>query len=309
MADHMPDSRDMSRWALVKRAATAGPLSAEHEISQKDLDEFLFDASADGDIKRVRYLLTRHPRPRIQSRPGYYSALDMASRENHVVVMQLLVNLGSAALSTTALKEATLHNNLEAITYLVGSSKDPLTYVNSLDHEKRTALYYAIRDGEQDTIRHLIQLGADAALRDAQGWNAARFACFWPNVPLTTFKFLLNSTGSSIGDQDLYGNTYLHIASRANKSEYVEWILANDADPSTTNTQQETAWEIAVEKSSFDAVGRFWYEEVEHRRRSDKYHVKNPLHQDSLVRRSRPGRPDDYEWHRIVGGSCVSRYL
>jgi hypothetical protein len=277
-----------------------------------DLDEFLFDAVEDCDIERIRYLLTRHPRPRIHSRPGFYSALDIASRENHVVVMQLLVNLGGAALSTTALQEATRHNNLEAITYLVGSSKDPLSYVNSLDQGKRTALYYAIINGEQDTIRHLIHLGADAALDihaavgDSQGWNAAQFACFCPDVPLTTFKFLLNSTGSSIGDQDLYGNTYLHIASRANKSEYVEWLLANDADPSTTNTQQETAWEIAVEESSFDAVGRFSYEEVEYRRRSDKYHVKN---QDSLVRRSRPGRPDEYEWHRIVGGNCVSRYL
>jgi ankyrin repeat protein len=274
-----------------------------------DIDGFLCEAVEDGDIERVRYLLARRPCPRINSLDKYgKSALDLASTENHIVIMQLLVNLGRAALSTTALRYAAVGNNLEAITYLVGSSKDPLTYVNSLDKEKRTALHYAIRDGgyREKTVRHLIDLGADAALKDVNGWNPAHHACARRKVSLNVLKILIHSAAGSIGDQDRHGNTYLHIASRVNKSEYVEWLLANGADPSTKNTWHETAWEIAVENSSLDAIGCFSYEEVEYRARSDEYHVKNPSHQDAMIH---VNIQYDLEWHSICGGNSVSRYL
>ncbi|KAF4632926.1 hypothetical protein G7Y89_g5196 [Cudoniella acicularis] len=366
MADDTPDSRDMSRWAVVKRAATAGPLPAEHEINQDDIDGFLLEAVVDGNIDRVRYLLTRHPRPRADSRD---KALDLASWNNHVVIMQLLVNVGPAALSTTALKYATLGSSLEAITYLVGSSKDPLTYVNSFDEEERTALHYALRHGmyggyQEKTVRYLIDLGADAALKDSQGRSPAHYACDRPEVPLNVLKLLIRKAGSSIDDQDLDGNTYLHLASRANKGESVGesvewllanganaalkdsqgrspahyacdrpevplnvlkllirkagssiddqdldgntylhlvsrankgesvgWLLANGAKSSTTDRMDQTAWELAVECCSFDAVGRFAYEEVEYRARSDE---------DSRVYNSKSYRG---EWHDIRAGN------
>ena len=167
-----------------------------HVLIRLDLDEFLHEAVEDGDIERVRYLLTRHPRPRIESRNEWSrSALDLASQENHVIIMQLLVNVGGAALSATALRCATRCDSFEAITYLVGSSKNPFSYVNLLDDDKKSVLLNTMPFGRrtEKTVRHLIDLGADAALKDTQGRNIAHHACSQSHFSLTAFKALINS--------------------------------------------------------------------------------------------------------------------
>jgi ankyrin repeat protein len=135
--------------------------------------------------------------------------------------MQLLVNVGGADLSSRALMWAAIFNLIEAITYLMGSYKDPLSHLNSLGEFNQPILHYAIRDGrcQELTVRHLLDLGADAAFKGPSGWNAAHYACVLPNVSLNVLKVLIHSAGGSIDDQVLDGNTYLHIASEADKSE------------------------------------------------------------------------------------------
>jgi hypothetical protein len=92
-----------------------------------------------------------------------------------------------------------------------------------------------------------------------------------------------------LNDQDDHGDTCLHIASRKDKYKHVEWLLGNGADPSMTNSKKETAWEVALKHSSFNAIGIFAFEETG--RRETYKNISSSMF--------------GAQWHQVYGGNNV----
>jgi ankyrin repeat protein len=245
-------------------------------LTRLDLNEsLLFDAAKCGDIKAVIRILNADPRPDVNSTHYYgsdgYTAIEVASyKKNNVEIIRCLAEKGSAKLTPKALEIAMERNNLDAAVFLIESSNDPLSYVNSVHLTAGSAHYSG------DTLLH--------------------YVCSWGRG-LSAVLQLLIKIGCKIDKQDLDGNTCLHIASRNNKGDYVECPLGNGAGPSMTNLRNETAWALAVKHSSFEVITVFASKELQEGRNLwDHY---------SLDLSERPK-----EWHLNAIGSCsVSKNL
>jgi hypothetical protein len=202
-------------------------------LTLQDVNKMLYEAARTGDIDTILRLFRNEPLPEINSKHWHNeTALDAASRCNHVEIMKLLVQKnGNVDLSPRALMKAAQGNSLEALLYLVEASKDPPSYVNSVnDYTSETALHYACSPHGQASLKIL-----DALI----------------------------GSGARINAQNCNGDTGLHFASSANYGEHVEWLLNNGADPSIINDDKGTAWEVAAKERSWSAIGAFAHKETD----------------------------------------------
>jgi ankyrin repeat protein len=179
--------------------------------------------------------------------------------------------------------------------------------VNTRYEDNQSGLHYAIETGSDEAARCLIKLKADLALKDDLGRTPVLVACGSPRASLHALELLANS-GGRLDDQDHGGNIYLHAASRANKRDYVEWLFDNGAEPSKTNFENKTAWEVAVETPSSGAIEAFAFKEIE---LAEMRLVEHKSLGVSFIPRAiyyfgESGKSDP-EWHHFYGGNNVGR--
>jgi hypothetical protein len=123
---------------------------------------------------------------------------------------------------------------------------------------------------------------------------------------------VLGNPEDRVNNQDSTGNTPLHLASQFNYGGYVEWLLGKKALPSKTNSDNETAWEVAVKCSACDAIGAFAFEEMKlHRNTHRSDHIGIPFFYSNGEGILNNGMHDwiDNTWHHFGGGNNVSRTL
>ena len=108
----------------------------------------------------------------------------------------------------------------------------------------------AVKDGNTDLVRRLLDLGADPDLqvpirrRNRIRNNLIR-ATLEDNLEIVE---LLLAAGADVNAKDVYGNTALIWASNKGNLDIVELLLASGANVNETNSSGYTALEYAVNK-------------------------------------------------------------
>jgi len=132
-------------------------------------------------------------------------------------------------------------NELHRVTVL-------LDYGARLDDHGRyelTALHYAVRGGKLPLIKLLLQRGAQPNVLDENGLTPLLHLSKTRSKadPIPVME-LLASSGANVDARDETQGTLLMYFARQGKTEAVQWLLANGADPSACNKSGKTAAEI-----------------------------------------------------------------
>ena len=110
-------------------------------------------------------------------------------------------------------------------------------------------LIVAARDGETDTVRKLLETGANVHAKDDRGETALRWAAL--NGHSEIVRVLLNA-GSDVYAEDKYGFTALMEAARHRPTETVKVLLDAGADVNAKTTWDRTAMYYARKYKHWD---------------------------------------------------------
>ena len=117
--------------------------------------------------------------------------------------------------------------------------------VNARDRDSRTALHAAFAMGDLVCAARLAGAGADIFAADRNGVTPVSLAM---DSGLDALKAILG--GGRAKNLDPMGQSLLHYAARAGKTQIADWLLSEGVDKSTRNILGETAADIA-EKRGF----------------------------------------------------------
>lgn len=110
--------------------------------------------------------------------PSQYSALDRAAQNDHVEVLEKLLEFGAAANSAdhrgvAAIHVAALHGATGAVDALIKAGAD----ITLKDHRGWTPLLFAARGSNHEVLRTLLEHGAAVNKRAARGTTPLHQAC------------------------------------------------------------------------------------------------------------------------------------
>jgi hypothetical protein len=146
--------------------------------------------------------------------------------------------------------KAVKDNDVEAVARLLAEGGD----VNERDSLERTPLHLAAWRGNPDTIRTLLDAGADVLALAQDGYAALHFAV--NSESLAAVEALLRKSMNAQIKLKLYKNkrTALHLAAAKNNLEIVRCLLSRGADPLALSKSGETASALATETAVMDAI-------------------------------------------------------
>jgi len=139
----------------------------------------------------------------------------------------------------TPLVWAVINNKLNLIRFLVEQCLLPLNVQN---FEGETALSISVTSGQYDTVKYLIERGANLNLSNCRCESPLHHAVVIGNLEITR---LLVEEGSYVDAEDECGDTPLHFAVREDKTEIVEFLLSIGADANHENFDEETPKQLA----------------------------------------------------------------
>lgn len=125
----------------------------------------------------------------------------------------------------------------------------------------RTALRYAVNGGHVETVKLLIENGADVNVRDCSDMNLLMYLYnmdFYANTPSPTdeeiiaIAELLIENGVDVNATDKYGQTVLKYAVnyKAKNYEAISFLIENGADVNAIDESGQTVFEYAVKYES-----------------------------------------------------------
>jgi ankyrin repeat protein len=112
---------------------------------------------------------------------------------------------------------------------------------NSIDYEGRTPLRLAVDMNDWDTAKYLADSGSDVFLTARDGKCSA-------DIALALDRDAVNAifSGRAIGERDASGNTVLHYAAQAGKTEIITMLMELGASKETRNIAAESPADIAL---------------------------------------------------------------
>ena len=144
----------------------------------------------------------------------------------------------------TPLHYAASLDNTEAVYRLLEAGVKPdILATGSLT----TPLHWAADKGAEDSLRLLIEKGADVNAKAKNGYTPLHFAAKAADPSLS--KYLIDA-GASINALDSKGNTPLHIASFFGNGKVVAFLLQVGANSSMTNAEGNTAVALAKDEQT-----------------------------------------------------------
>ncbi|MCM0043092.1 MAG: ankyrin repeat domain-containing protein [Burkholderiaceae bacterium] len=118
--------------------------------------------------------------------------------------------------------------------------------INAQNSNGRTALYFAIREGNADLVRLLLSRGARIDLTDMDRRNALHSACLSTKNRSAVVNALLQTKGASLIDKrDRSGKTALHLAIASGNVDVVKALLAAGANPEKRTGSWESCTSLA----------------------------------------------------------------
>ncbi|MBW5397594.1 ankyrin repeat domain-containing protein, partial [Brachyspira pilosicoli] len=236
-------------------------------LYSKTLDELLFSAVEDNNIKKVKSYLDQGAN--CNALDSYdRTALINASVSGYDDIAKLLIEEGTDVnirdkAGATALMYTARDTNYEMVEFLLKNGAD----VNIRDTEGDTALYYSIehnsRGQKNETenaikiLNLLIKYGADVNTKNDKGTSLLDVSyrisqSFDKNKEM--FKILVENgfdLESKIND-DSSDYTPLMIAVYKEDYDMVKYLLDKGANPNASNNENKTALMIAIANNNFD---------------------------------------------------------
>lgn len=128
--------------------------------------------------------------------------------------------------------------------------------IDDVDAAGRTALMYAIADGNSEIALLLIEAGAGLNICDREGATALHFAAREKNKEIAQELIRM---GAEIDARDAYGNTPLSNAVFASCGEngIIRILLEAGADKDIQNKCGISPWELAQSIANYDVVQFF----------------------------------------------------
>lgn len=145
----------------------------------------------------------------------------------------------TASVSIDAFFQAALNGDLATIETAL---KNNLS-VDTLDHEKRTALMLAAYNGHHAIVRLLIEKGADVNRTDNNNRTALMFASTGPFA--ATVSELLNAGADPNIADNVEKWTAIMMAASEGQLEVLKLLEANGADLSMVDVDGESAYDFA----------------------------------------------------------------
>ncbi|MCF2498875.1 ankyrin repeat domain-containing protein [Dyadobacter chenhuakuii] len=129
-------------------------------------------------------------------------------------------------------------------------------YLNFVDRDGRSPVFYSIAANNTDMLRNLLFAGADSNLQDKNGWTPLHHAVQADN--LEAIYFLLQS-GANIEICDNHGNTPLWRAVFASKGkgDTISLLINSGANANAKNHSGISPRDLAEQISNYDIIQFF----------------------------------------------------
>jgi ankyrin repeat protein len=188
---------------------------------------------------QVTALVKRRPNaPKMPNQPGVNAPsindLSGAARAGDANRVKLLLaegkdpNQSDAAGGRTALHWAVRNGNIEIVDILIKGGAD----INKGDQAGKTALSHAAESGKVDLTRKLIDSGADVNKRDLVGGNSVLWAAGLGNAETLA---IVVEAGGNVDVKDINGLTPLQWAAQTGKTDSMKILIDGGADVNATD--------------------------------------------------------------------------
>jgi len=127
------------------------------------------------------------------------------------------------------------------------------TKYNGTLSKKGTLLHFAAIHGHMDTVKYLVESGANIHVINDTFGTVLHFAVTGPSVEIV--KYLLDK-GAKIEFCDCFGSTPLQYAAANNKFDVVRYLLDCGADKYHINDNGDNAAKMAFDRK-YDDIGQY----------------------------------------------------
>ena len=136
--------------------------------------------------------------------------------------------VANATTKSVSLLEAIRRGDVERVKHLVQTGEN----VNEMDFYGSAALHEAIDQGNAEILRILVDAGADANGRDGAGNSAIHMAVRQDNPEILR---ILADAGADVNERDFAGNPAIQVAIVRNKPEMVQILIDAGVDANETS--------------------------------------------------------------------------
>ncbi len=239
-------------WPLC-RPATAETAGGAPQRDPR-MDAPLLEAAEAGDAAQVKTLLDKGADPKVCNRLGW-PASTLAACRGYTEVVRLLYERDhdtadqNAPGRWTPLIEATIHNHLETVRFLLACHLMPQTG----NDQGLTAENYARRGGYRDIVAAVREAWGEPPETDTDAGGDSPLAVAATAGDTAALARLLDG-GGSVEERNALGQTLLICAVKGDKAEAVRLLLARHADPNDLSAYGSSALDFAAGAGYADII-------------------------------------------------------
>ncbi|KAM9271646.1 ankyrin repeat and SOCS box protein 3 isoform 1-T1 [Morus bassanus] len=212
-------------------------------------------AAREGNVKMLRKLIKQGYSIDVPDNRGWVP-IHEAAAHNSGECLRLLIRaapsddyINSKTFEgTSALHLSARHGSLESIRVLLEAGANP----NEVTTEATTVLFLAVENGHADVVKFLLQHGANVkGPHSWSGWNSLHQASF---QGCTEIMEILLEEGASKECKDDFGITPLFVAAQYGKLESLRLLVSHGADVNSQAKDRATPLLIAAQEGHAECV-------------------------------------------------------
>lgn len=139
-----------------------------------------------------------------------------------------------------------LEGNKKMLKAIYGAEGEPLD-INARDKDNNTALMFAVKSGQKEVVKWLLEIGANPNYTNTLGFSPLHLAVRKNDLELTS---LIIDNGADINIKGKYGEAPIFDAVFENNGKMIEALIINGTPVDVVNTNKQTPLMRAVEYKS-----------------------------------------------------------